>query len=81
MEKEDSLKEINYDTSEPIDSVFNKVDRFVDLCELIKDPLSDRRKIILSYKIISKHNAFMDSLKTWNRNPLPDKTYSNMKIF
>ena len=66
---------------EEIDSAFNKVDGFVDLCELIKDPLSDRSKIMLSYKTISKHNVFMDSLKTWNRKPLPAKTYSNMKTF
>jgi hypothetical protein len=35
MEKEDALKDVIYDVSEPIDSVFNKVDRFSDLCELI----------------------------------------------
>ena len=68
-EKEDALKDQIYDTSEPIDSVFNKVDRFVNLCELIKDPLSDKRKMMLASKIISKNNAFMDSLKTWNRKP------------
>jgi hypothetical protein len=81
MEKEDTLKDVIYDVSEPIDSVFNKVDRFSDLCELIQDPISDRRKTMLAYKIISKNNAFMDSLKMWNRKALRDKTYTNMKIF
>ena len=71
MEIEDALKDQIYDMSEPIDSVFNKVDQFADLCELVKDPLSDRRKIMLAYKIISKNNAFMDSLKTWNKKTTP----------
>ena len=81
MEKEDALKDQIYDTTDPIDSVFNKVDQFSDLCKLIKGPLLDRRKIMLAYKIISKNNAFMDSLKTWNKKPLQDKTFLKMKIF
>ena len=36
---------------------------------------------MLAYMIISKNNAFMDSLKTWNRKSIQDKTYINMKIF
>jgi hypothetical protein len=79
MLKEDMLKDVIYDVSEPIDSVFNKLDLFSDVYELIQDPLSDRRKIMLAYKIISKNNAFMDSLKTWNWKALQDKTYTNMK--
>ena len=81
MEIEDALKDQIYDTTEPIDSIFNKVDRFADLCGLIKDPLSDRRNIMLAYKILPKNNAFMNSLKTWNRKSLQDKTFLNMKIF
>ena len=75
------LKDQIYNTSESIHSMLNKVDRFANLCELIKDPPSDRRKIMLAYKIVSKNKAIMDSLKTWNRKPLPDKTFVNMIIF
>ena len=63
MEKEDELKDFIYDPTQPIDVIFNSIDRFSNLCKLVKDPISDRQKVNLSYKIISKHNAFMDSLK------------------
>ena len=81
MEKEDALKDQIYETTELINSVFDKVGQFANLYELIKDPLLDRRKIMLAYKIISKNNAFMNSLKTCNRKPLQDTFFLNMKIF
>ena len=81
IEKEDVLKDRTYDAMEPINSVFNKLERFSNLCKLITEALSDRRKIMHAYKIISNNNVFMDSLKIWNRKTLQDKTFVNMKIF
>ena len=80
-QKEDEVKDFVYDPVEPIDTVFNKIDRFSDLCELVSDPISDRRKVNLGYKIIFKNNAFRDSLKCWNKKTIVDKTYATMKVY
>ena len=41
IEKEEEVKDYGYDPTEPIDTVFNKIDHFLDLCEFISDPISD----------------------------------------
>ena len=79
MQKEDDLKDFIYDPSQPVKTICNHADRFVNLCELVQDPISDSCKVNLSYKIISKHNAFMDFLKTWNRRTENFKTFALMK--
>ena len=81
MEKEDELKDFIYDPTQPIDVIFNNIDRFSNLCELVGDPISDRRKVNISYKLISKNTAFRDSLKSWNRKPATAKVYADMKTF
>ena len=81
MPKEDDLKYFVYDPSQPVGTISNHADRFVNLRELVQESISDRRKVNLSYKITSKHDAFMDSLKTWNRKEGNLKTYALMKTF
>lgn len=81
MEKEEELKDFIYNSTQPIDVIFNNIDRFANVCELVEDPISDRRKVNISYTIISKNSVFADSLKTWNRKPANDRSYTAMKAF
>ena len=81
MEKEDEMKDFVYNPVEPIDTGFNKIDRFSDLCELASDPILDRQQVNLGYKIIFENNAFRDSLKVWNKKPTVDKPYATMKMY
>jgi uncharacterized phage-associated protein len=81
MEKEDELKDFIYNPTQPINVIFNNIDRFSNLCKLVGDPISDRRKVNISYKLISKNTAFRDSLKSWNRKPATAKVYADMKTF
>ena len=68
IKKEDKVKNFVYDPVEPIDTVSNKIDRFPDIYELVSDLISDRQKVNLGYKIISKNNVFRDSNKNWHEN-------------
>ena len=52
MQKEDDLKYFFYNPSKPIDTLFNHIDRLANLCELFQDPISDKHKVNVSYKII-----------------------------
>ena len=81
MQKEDDLKDFIYDPSQPIDTIFNHVDRFENICEFILGPILDQCKVNLSYKIISKHSVFMNSLKIWTRRTAHLKTYALVKTF
>jgi len=63
------------------DTIFNQVNYFVNLCKLVQDPILDRCKVNLSYKIISKHNDLMNSLKTCNRRTANLKTYAHENMY
>ena len=45
MEKDRELLALVWDTIEQPDAVFNEVEEYVDLCEMIKQPLHDRKKV------------------------------------
>ena len=78
--KEDEVKDFVYNPTEPIDTDFNKTDRFFGVCELVSDPISDQQQVNLGYTIVSKNSTFRDSLKVWNKTPKVDKTYAKMKM-
>ena len=42
---EHNLRSMVYDTSKPIDSVFNKINEYADLCSLNDGPINEKRKI------------------------------------
>ena len=79
-DKEDEVKKISYDLATPVDSVFNRIKAFQDLCILTENQKTDRQLIQLAYPIFNKKKAFMDSLKTWNGILLPSKTFANFKL-
>ena len=41
-DKEDELKTLVYDPTQPVDTVFNKINWFQDLCNLCNNKKSDR---------------------------------------
>ena len=60
---EQNLIGLTYDTSKPVDYVFNEIDTFCNLSEFSSIPVSDRRKRQFAYVIFQKSRAFLDSLK------------------
>ena len=81
LNREQNLTALTYDTSKPVDFVFNEIDIFCDLSELSSILVSDRRKRQFAYVIFQKSRAFLDSLKKWNARPDATKTYQRMKEF
>ena len=78
-DKEDALKTLVYDPTQPVDTVFNKINWFQDLCNLCNNQKSDRQLVQLSYIIFNRSKAFMDVLLKWNKKPHNEKTYNNFK--
>ena len=81
METEDKLKEQIYIQMNQSILFLIKSITFQVLVKLIQDLVTDRRKIQLACKIISMYNVFMDSLNTWNKRAVSNKTYAHMKTF
>ena len=79
-DKEDEIKAISYDPSTPVDTVFNRINWFQDLCNLCNNKKSDRQLVQLAYIIFNKSRAFMDVLLKWNQKSNNMKTYNNFKM-
>ena len=51
-DKEEDLKKINYDPTNPIDTIFNKIKHHQDIFELVDKFKSDNQLINLGYIIL-----------------------------
>ena len=81
MGMEDEVRDFVYDPTLPVDILFNKIDFFVDISELTKRNITDRRRVQMPYLILNRTGVFRDSLKTWNARPDHLKTYDELKVF
>ena len=79
-DKEDQLKNMTYDPQTPVDTVFNKLNWFQDLCILSKNKKTDTQLVHIAYLIFNRTRAFMDILLKWNKKESEDKTYQNFKL-
>ena len=70
-----------YDPSQNIDSIFNKIQDFQDLCTLIHHGKTDTQLVTYAYLVFQQSGIFMNSLKEWNTRPHVNKMFVNFKIF
>lgn len=73
-----TVSTMQFDISQPVDSVFNAIADLCELAEYANNPLTEQQKIALAYLIFSKHDILKDDLRTWNHRP--EKTWSSMTI-
>ena len=79
MRMDDEIKELVYDPSLPVDTVFNKIDYFVDLSRQTGRDVTTQRQVQLAYLIFNRAGFFRDSLKLWNARIPNMKTYAGFK--
>ena len=78
-DREEDLKKYVYDTAEPVDTIFNKINWFQDLCELCDNSKTDRQLVQIAYIIFNRTRIFIDALLQWNKKHTNDKSYANFK--
>ena len=78
MERE--VLEFVWDPADQPDTVFNEVDEYVDLCEMIGQPINDRKQVQIAYCIFHKTGVYRDSLKDWSKRTT-QQDYENFKTF
>lgn len=79
-QKETILDNIIYDPAQNVDTIFNKIQEFNDLCTLLDNGKTDTQLVTYAYLIFQKTGIFMDGLKAWNSKASNLKTYTNFKI-
>ena len=61
-ERERTIDNLVYDTSKTVDTVFNKIQGFQDLCTLIKNEKTDAQLVSYAYIVFQQTGIFMESL-------------------
>ena len=79
--RERVIDDMIYNPSLTIDSVFNKIQDFQDICILLQNPKTDTQLITYAYLVFQKTGIFMTSLKEWNAKIPASKTFAGFKLF
>ena len=79
QKKEDEDKKTIYNPRDPIPSVFSVVDDLVELAALAATLLSRAQQVNIRYVILHKTGKFSHPFVEWNRKPVVDKTWANIK--
>ena len=79
MEKQNVLNNHVYDTTKPIDTVFNLAKDYQDYAAAFGNPQPQGTIITTCYNIFRKTGRFNSALQKWNEKPDADKTWDNFK--
>jgi hypothetical protein len=78
--REQELRDINYNTKDPIDVVFNAVEDYADFAELANQPMTQNQTIAKAYVTINKTGRFKQGIIDWNKKAEAIKTWVNFKV-
>ena len=81
VQKEEDLRNYDYDPQSPVDKVFSQVTLFADLCAITNNDKTDKQLCQISYLIFNRTRVFLDSLKKWNAKTSDEKTYGQFKKY
>ena len=65
--KEMEVDQMVYDPSTSVETIFNKIQDFQDICGLIGKDKTDSQLVDTAYLIFQKSGLFRDSLIRWNK--------------
>ena len=79
--KESEVDALVYDPSTNVETIFNHIQDFQDICGLLNKAKTDTQLVDTAYLIFQKSGLFRDSLIRWNKLPDPAKKFNDFKIF
>jgi hypothetical protein len=77
-DSDNELRNMVYNTQQPIDIVFNAVEDYVDFADLGQQAITQQQTIGKAYVIINKTRRFKNDITDWNRKPEVDKTWGKL---
>ena len=75
----DNVEKMKYNLEEPINIIFDAVEKPVEIDELDGRPYSAQQIVDLGYIILSKNRIFRSDIRKWVRKPEDEKTWTNFK--
>lgn len=76
-----AIKQIDFNPTMPIDTVFNKITQFMTLSTRAGKPITPQQAISLAMLVIKKTSVFSIHITDWNRRPLQQRTWRVFKTF
>lgn len=79
----DEFEKINstiYDSTKPIDTIFNSIIALTELATAAGVPYSDQQQITIAYNILNRSGRFVSDIKDWKRKPANERTWLNLKL-
>jgi len=76
--KENAIRNMVYDLSMPIDSVFDAIDDLADLADHAHSAWSPQQKMDLAHMVLAKQPALQYDLRVWNATPTINRTWTSM---
>ena len=80
-QREQVIDNFTYDPTQNVDTIFNKIQEFQDLCVLLSNRKTDTQLVTYAYLCFQKVGIFQNSLLRWNAKLVADKTFALFKIF
>ena len=69
-----------YDTSLPIDVIFNSIVALAELAEAAAVPYTQQQQLTIAYNILNRSGRFVSDIKEWKRRPAVERTWINFKL-
>ena len=80
-EREKQIEDMLYNPSQGIDTVFNKIQEYQDLCALSHNPKTDMQLVTYANLVFQKTGIFMTSLNDWNSRVVGAMFFTTFTIF
>ena len=79
VEKEDEVKNFDYNPHTPVNKVFTEISLLQDLCIITNNDKTDKQLCQMVYLIFNCTSAFVDSLKKLNEKDTSEKVFVILK--
>ena len=80
MDREKVVREMIFDTRQPMSTLFDTIDDLNDLSLAAEVPYSGPQLVLFAYDILLVTGAFESALLAWNEKQRRDKTWANFKV-
>ena len=80
QDQETKLKNMVYDPTHPIDSLFAAVEELCDLAESGGTPYTQAQCVNIAYVILNNTGAFPDAIRDWIRKPVNQRSWIQFKV-
>ena len=80
LERKTEFKTVTFHLSDPIGSIWNKIEDLAELTELALRPFSEQQLTDFAFIIINKQRAFRNDVRAWMRLPAHNQTYAALKL-